>query len=70
MYVCVCNAVTESEIRQAMELGAQSLQDLKHSLGVAANCGKCASSARCMLRAQDKQMSCDGGRMELALQSA
>jgi len=69
MYVCVCNAVTESEIRQAVELGARSLQDLQHGLGVAANCGKCASSARCMLHAEgQKQMSCDD--MGLSLQSA
>jgi len=69
MYVCVCNAVTESEIRQAVELGARSLQDLQHSLGVAANCGKCASSACCMLRAEgQKQMSCDG--MEFTAQFA
>ncbi len=69
MYVCVCNAVTESEIRQAVELGARSLQDLQHGLGVAASCGKCAPSACCMLRAEgQKQMSCDG--MEFTAQSA
>ncbi|HUO44769.1 MAG TPA: (2Fe-2S)-binding protein [Burkholderiales bacterium] len=45
MYVCVCNAVTEREIRQAVELGARSLCDLKHGLGIASNCGKCVSCA-------------------------
>lgn len=28
MYVCICNAVTEREIRGAVELGCRSLSDL------------------------------------------
>ena len=50
MYVCICNAVTDREIRQAVALGARSLGDLKESLGVAANCGKCTDCARAILR--------------------
>lgn len=51
MYVCVCKAVTDRQIRQAVELGARSLADLKESLGVATGCGKCAPCAREVLRA-------------------
>lgn len=50
MYVCICKAVTDREIRQAVELGARSLRDLKESLGVATGCGKCACHARAILR--------------------
>ena len=50
MYVCICNAVTDREIRQAVALGAHSLADLKESLGVATNCRKCADCARAILR--------------------
>ena len=50
MYVCICKAVTDRQIRQAVELGARSLGDLKESLGVATGCGKCASYARAILR--------------------
>ncbi|MGH8282422.1 MAG: (2Fe-2S)-binding protein [Gammaproteobacteria bacterium] len=45
MYVCVCNAVTESQIRQAVAEGVASLAALKTRLGVAANCGSCEEQA-------------------------
>jgi len=50
MYVCVCNAVTERHIAQAVEQGARRLRDLRDSLGVAAECGRCASCAHSCLR--------------------
>jgi bacterioferritin-associated ferredoxin len=49
MYVCICRAATDREIRQAAELGARSLADLKHCLGVATGCGKCAAQALAIL---------------------
>ena len=49
MYVCLCKAVTERQIREAVAQGAHSLKDLKHALGVASECGKCAAEAkRCL----------------------
>jgi bacterioferritin-associated ferredoxin len=45
MYVCICNAVTDRDIRQCAELGVSSLEDLRRSLGVANCCGKCAQAA-------------------------
>lgn len=45
MYICVCNAVTEREIRQCAQLGARSLNDLREGLGVASSCGKCKAAA-------------------------
>jgi bacterioferritin-associated ferredoxin len=50
MYVCICNAVTEREIRQAVQRGATRMQQLKRDLGVAGCCGKCAPSANAVLR--------------------
>lgn len=58
MYVCNCKAVTEREIRQAVELGAGSLADLKEALGVATGCGKCASHARSVLRDALREAPC------------
>ena len=46
MYVCVCNAVTDREVRGAIALGARSLKDLQVTLGVATCCGRCADCAR------------------------
>jgi bacterioferritin-associated ferredoxin len=45
MYVCVCNAVTDSEIRGAVKLGVRSLADLSAALGVATCCGRCSECA-------------------------
>ncbi|HWI14639.1 MAG TPA: bacterioferritin-associated ferredoxin [Burkholderiales bacterium] len=60
MYVCICKAVTDRQIRQAVELGACSLSDLKESLGVATGCGKCAPCAREILR-EELQSTRDAG---------
>lgn len=49
MYVCVCNAVTERQIHQAVQDGAKTVKHLKETLGVAAECGSCASCARACL---------------------
>ncbi|KUM04520.1 (2Fe-2S)-binding protein [Chromobacterium subtsugae] len=45
MYVCLCNAVTDSQIRQAVHAGASRMCDLRRELGVASDCGKCACMA-------------------------
>jgi len=46
MYVCVCQAVTDRQIREAAEGGARTLKDLRRDLGVTRDCGRCASCAR------------------------
>jgi len=52
MYVCLCNGITDREIRSAVALGARSLADLQASLGVATACGRCASCACSMMAEQ------------------
>jgi len=49
MYICNCNGITETTIRQAVELGCSSLEDLRRDLGVASCCGRCAPDARRLL---------------------
>ncbi len=49
MYVCVCNAVTDHEIRGAVKLGVRTLADLSATLGVATCCGRCTDCARGVL---------------------
>ncbi|HEX4986480.1 MAG TPA: bacterioferritin-associated ferredoxin [Burkholderiales bacterium] len=46
MYVCLCNGITESQIREAISGGARSLRELNACLGVASCCGKCADCAQ------------------------
>ena len=49
MYVCICRAVTDREIREAARDGARSVRDLRNRLGVASGCGRCAVEARDIL---------------------
>lgn len=51
MYVCVCRAVTERQVKQAAQEGAASLRDLRDRLGVTGDCGRCAKCALACLRA-------------------
>lgn len=45
MYVCVCNAITERQVRESVAAGASTLADLQAELGVATCCGCCAETA-------------------------
>ena len=46
MYVCVCKAVTDRQVREAVAQGARSLRDLRRDLGIIDECGRCAGCAR------------------------
>jgi bacterioferritin-associated ferredoxin len=46
MYVCICAAVTESQVRQAAHEGVRTFEQLQAELGVAAGCGCCREFAQ------------------------
>ena len=46
MIVCVCNNISDREIRQAIDSGLDSMAELRRNLGVATCCGKCHTCAR------------------------
>ncbi|NJN46061.1 MAG: hypothetical protein HC808_05795 [Candidatus Competibacteraceae bacterium] len=50
MYVCVCKAVSDRQIRQAIRDGATQFRTLQRELGVCTGCGKCAPQVRSLLR--------------------
>ena len=41
MYVCVCKAVTDSQIKHAIDAGVCTRKQLFQCLGVGSDCGKC-----------------------------
>jgi bacterioferritin-associated ferredoxin len=49
MYVCVCNRVTDSQILDAADQGADTLEALGQQLKVATCCGRCAECAHELL---------------------
>jgi bacterioferritin-associated ferredoxin len=49
MYVCVCKAVTDSQIKCALHEGIDSRRGLYKCLGVGADCGKCLPQVKELL---------------------
>ena len=52
MYVCICNAITDKQIRAAAQAGVSDLWGLQKELGVATQCGSCKEMASDILREQ------------------
>lgn len=47
MYVCLCKAVTDRQIRETLSGGnACTYADIRRELGVATQCGKCGQMAK------------------------
>jgi bacterioferritin-associated ferredoxin len=61
MYICVCNAIKDSQIKQALHEGKLSISDLRQHLAFASCCGKCTSTMREMLK---EHMQAATGRFE------
>ena len=53
MYVCLCNKVTDRQIRDAARRGCSRLNDLRSELGVASCCGSCGDMAQEILDEQN-----------------
>jgi len=45
MYVCVCNAVTDSDIRNEVDNGVRTMRQLRQKTGCATTCGCCRELA-------------------------
>lgn len=46
MFVCICQGITDSQIKNAVAEGAMSVREVSQQLSVAKQCGKCALSTR------------------------
>lgn len=46
MYVCICNALTDSQIAEARRKGARTVREAYAALGVEINCGQCKCMAQ------------------------
>jgi|TARA_B110000116_G_C16312135_1_gene348561 bacterioferritin-associated ferredoxin len=49
MFVCVCNAVSDHQIIDAIDEGVCSFEDLQDNLGVAKTCGTCSCEVKKLL---------------------
>jgi bacterioferritin-associated ferredoxin len=50
MYVCLCKGITDSQIRSAVADGLTNYRELRQTLGLSSQCGRCAVEARQIFR--------------------
>ena len=50
MYVCICNGVTDHQIRQAADAGCRTMAELTMRTGAGSSCGSCIEMATALLR--------------------
>lgn len=50
-YVCLCNGITDEEVRRAICCGARRPKEVYAAAGHGAQCGKCTPQILAMLRA-------------------
>lgn len=65
MIVCVCNAITESELRYLARAGARTPEEAYAALGHEPQCGSCLNYAQLLI---DEQR-CDRPRARLRIVS-
>jgi bacterioferritin-associated ferredoxin len=46
MYICICQAVTDTAIRRAVDEGVTTLPELSLKTGAGTQCGSCVPMAR------------------------
>lgn len=49
MYVCLCQAVKEADVRQAVASGVDDVEQLAERLGVGTGCGSCRDYAQALI---------------------
>jgi bacterioferritin-associated ferredoxin len=50
MYVCICRAVTESEVHDCIDAGARSVREIRDSTGAGGDCASCVRKICAMLK--------------------
>ena len=53
MYVCVCNAVSDKEVKEAIARGASSVSEVVRSCKAGGDCGSCHGRIQSMLDGRD-----------------
>lgn len=55
--ICVCNQVSEEEIRKAVREGAHTLEEIGKKTKASTNCGTCSSQVISLLQDELKKLS-------------
>ncbi len=57
MYICICKAVTDTQLRTAIDEGVCTRRQLTHCFGVGKDCGKCNKEIKELLKQNNQQTS-------------
>lgn len=49
MYICICNAVTDTDILDAVDNGAHDIEEVGNRLGAGTGCGTCRDAAQSLI---------------------
>jgi bacterioferritin-associated ferredoxin len=49
MFVCLCNGITDRDIRQTAEAGCRTMAELTMRTGCGAGCGSCVDMATALM---------------------
>ena len=49
MFVCICNAVSDQQIADAVKAGARDIEDVQEILMVSTACGTCRQTAEAVI---------------------
>ncbi len=49
MYVCLCNGITDRDIRESIADGASSVEEVMYLTGAATRCGSCMATIAAMV---------------------
>lgn len=60
MYICVCKAITERDIRFAVDSGCTSFRRVSMELGVGTSCGRCKQDTCRVIREHKTAMNGTG----------
>jgi bacterioferritin-associated ferredoxin len=63
MYVCVCHAVTEGDVRDKVAAGATTPKAVRAACGMRPGCGACVRRIRSLL--DDRAAECAAERLDL-----
>ncbi|MFT6409163.1 MAG: bacterioferritin-associated ferredoxin [Arenicella sp.] len=67
MFVCLCKAVTDHQIKDAVETGVSSFEDMQSHLAVSTVCGGCACEVKRVIEQKLKsELNCRASMSSLA----
>lgn len=66
MFVCLCNAISDKDLKNLADAGVRSVDDAYAQLGGQVQCGQCRTLAKTILNGNDEETIYDPSSTTLA----